>query len=930
MSVESLDNCTFWFHVPVPVDTVVHFSSLAQACLYQINFTVVLRYAGRDDVLRLSSTCVNVSLTASTAPPLPATPSPPSRIDDFRNGSLLIHLTSDQQRRRRRRDAEVMSSRLIVVEYTDVVTRTTLSQLVTLGLTDTYDQRAAGSVDPLVSYVEATRRKQSFYVTGEVDLNVTQFMIGDPYPAYVNPPIDLSRPCRIYVVHQNSLDGIHRRAVSEYVVVRGVGAAATGLLPWWVWLLIFVAVLVLVAVVILAIVLCWKTWRCRSKARRMAYTDVKVRGTTDDAGKRRSSPSDVGALAVSYLDSVVDDRRQRRVRVSSGRAGFDSYSDADGEWSFAEPRPMYDADTTLRRRSRCIPTTELRQYCERRLWADRGRTLADEFSLLPDGFTGPVSTAIRASNAPANRTQDCVPYDHNRVRLSSGRYVNASVVRTIGRRRFIVTQFPTVETLAQFWEMVWERNVDVIVALTALDEPDCEPYWPAELNRAATWTDGISVELAGVGVLAHFVVRELLLERSGELGRRRIAHWQYTWWCDSSGGGAGDREMSIPCHPVDFVDFVRRVRDDDDYADAGRVLVHCGSGGGRSGLYLAVDALLDQGTSTGVVDVVKCVSLLRTERCSLVHSLSQYNFVYQCLCEQFDHPRTRFSAQNFVAQPRPDVFDLVFMPSYFDRVRPGVSPAVKRRTRSPFSVCVDDAALRPSDEGNSGCTSDVDDKPAVTFDGFVQRSAFVVSRCPRPLDADEFWDVVTESAVSSIVSLGVVASLPGHELLFPQRPGASIRTHRHLVECKSVERSSESVYVTAELELSTCVGGLVLHESRRSIKLFELVSWPGDCSLPPVSALIQFTTLVRCRQRRGTCPLLVFGTSEPAGDGRRHRSRAAVFVALWRLMEQAELDAVVDVFAATRLTCLMLPSALINQVALPCTVLIVLCMINIK
>jgi len=131
---------------------------------------------------------------------------------------------------------------------------------------------------------------------------------------------------------------------------------------------------------------------------------------------------------------------------------------------------------------------------------------------------------------------------------------------------------------------------------------------------------------------------------------------------------------------------------------------------------------------------------------------------------------------------------------------------------------------------------------------------------------------------------------------------------------RSVEKSAGCVYVVVELDVSVCEGVRVLPESRRSVRMFELVSWPHDRRVPPVNELLQFTSVVRCHHRRHpAAPLLVFGTAEPA-VGRRDRSRAAVFTALWQLMEQAELDAVVDVFAAVRLTCLLLPSALINEV----------------
>jgi len=806
-------------------------------------------------------------MTVSTAPEMPAVPSPPSRIYNYRNGSLLVGLSVS----RSRRSVEVASSRLVVVEYTDPAIGPQLSHLADLGLIHTYDRRAANTADALVDYDEAMTQNRSFYVAGEVGLNATEFMVGDP-SLYSNPVVNLFRPICIYVVQQNSLDGIQRRAVSEGIVVGGGGAAAmVPLIGWWVWLFLVLALIVLAAVVLLGVLWFWRWWRRRRGGSEKRCQRLKVYTAPS------TSPGAVSPLAASYLDTLAKDRR--RGRFSTRRAAdLDACSDTVGDWSFAEPRPAYDsAGTPRRRRSRCVPVTELRSYFERRLSPDNWRALNDEFSLLPDGFTASVGVATRPANMPHNRTPDCVAYDHNRAQLASGLYINASVVHTIGRRQFVVTQFPTAETLVRFWQLVWERNIDVIVALVGVDEPDCEPYWPAELNQPATAVGGgFSVELVGVGVLAHFVLRELMLERHGEIGRRRVAHWQYTWWC---------ADMSVACHPADFVEFIHRVREDDDYHDSGGVLVHCRSGGGRSGVYMAVDALLDQGTNTGVVDVVKCVSVLRTHRCGLVRSLEQYRFIYQCLCEQFDHPQTRFLAHNMPSQPRPGEFQLVFMPSYFDAVRSG----------DPLSTSA-----------------------AVAFDSFIHRSAFLVSQGPQPLDAEGFWHVFTESGVSCVVSLGSLANIPGHELVVPRQAGSSISTYRYVVECKAVEKSFDSVYVTATLEVSAADGGRASTHTGRSVKLLELVSWPSAHSVPPGNALLRFTSLARCTQRRGTGPLLVFGTDDQsAGCRRQDRSRAAVFTALWRLMEQAELDAVVDVFSATRLACIQLPSALINEVCSP-------------
>ena len=85
-----------------------------------------------------------------------------------------------------------------------------------------------------------------------------------------------------------------------------------------------------------------------------------------------------------------------------------------------------------------------------------------------------------------NRYNNIFPYDHTRVRLqgvSKGDcdYVNASHVKAdYSNRHYIATQAPIPSTFNDFWRVVWEQDVRVIVMLTAEAEGGqvkSHPYW---------------------------------------------------------------------------------------------------------------------------------------------------------------------------------------------------------------------------------------------------------------------------------------------------------------------------------------------------------------------------------------------------------------------------------------------------------------------
>ncbi|KAJ2977705.1 hypothetical protein NUW58_g7727 [Xylaria curta] len=85
-----------------------------------------------------------------------------------------------------------------------------------------------------------------------------------------------------------------------------------------------------------------------------------------------------------------------------------------------------------------------------------------------------------------NRYKDILPFEHARVRLNCGEdgtcdYINASHVQASrSHKRYIAAQGPLPATFGDFWSVVWDQDVRVIVMLTAEEEGGqlkCHSYW---------------------------------------------------------------------------------------------------------------------------------------------------------------------------------------------------------------------------------------------------------------------------------------------------------------------------------------------------------------------------------------------------------------------------------------------------------------------
>ncbi|WWD17075.1 hypothetical protein CI109_101512 [Kwoniella shandongensis] len=268
-------------------------------------------------------------------------------------------------------------------------------------------------------------------------------------------------------------------------------------------------------------------------------------------------------------------------------------------------------------------------------WAGQRQSDADEVKRLGD-WNGerardqedyfPFSITAGVERGTKNRYKNIWPYDFSRVRLESppdqdSDYINASFVQPRGTaRRYIATQGPLDATYRDFWTLVWEQDVRVIVMITKQYEGGlmkCGNYWndqaygPIRLqmvqqtggeDHVQQQTTGFDFGPAAVTPRSSSMnnAKEQNIKRVFELSRtdkpdekpRKIVQIQCIGWPD----------FDVPESPDVLLNLIKEVDSaaDDvapnashDRADQPPVLVHCSAGVGRTGSFIVVDAILD-------------------------------------------------------------------------------------------------------------------------------------------------------------------------------------------------------------------------------------------------------------------------------------------------------------------------------------------------
>ncbi|XP_010221947.1 PREDICTED: tyrosine-protein phosphatase non-receptor type 9 [Tinamus guttatus] len=208
---------------------------------------------------------------------------------------------------------------------------------------------------------------------------------------------------------------------------------------------------------------------------------------------------------------------------------------------------------------------------------------------------GTFVCSLAPHNQEKNRYGDVPCLDQTRVKLAKPYsrpeltdYINASFMDGYKQRNaYIGTQGPLENTYGDFWRMVWEQNVLVIVMTTRLEEGGrrkCGQYWPLEKDFQVRY-GALTITNLGVENLNHYKKTVLELHSSESRERRLVSHFQYLSWPD----------YGVPSSAATLIDFLGAVKQQQRVAASALgprfkghpggppVVVHCSAGIGRTG-----------------------------------------------------------------------------------------------------------------------------------------------------------------------------------------------------------------------------------------------------------------------------------------------------------------------------------------------------------
>ncbi|GMS96798.1 hypothetical protein PENTCL1PPCAC_18973 [Pristionchus entomophagus] len=289
-----------------------------------------------------------------------------------------------------------------------------------------------------------------------------------------------------------------------------------------------------------------------------------------------------------------------------------------------------------------------------------------------------ANIAVHPNHYIRNRYRDILPYDKNRVCIATSPaenaegYVNASSVSLPqGLTTFIAAQAPLPQTLDDFWQMVDEQGVKLVVMLCKLVEMSkvkCERYWPEAVGATEVYGNyEITLDKEERFDDDEYLLRTLKMRNVSGGTERTVHQLHYKEWPDHGCPTGSSQLLNMVDRMAELAGSLTLPSATTDAAAAAAatttaatanasspggassssssngngspaaerppVLVHCSAGVGRTGTIILINHIRELILQKLCIDVnlLAMVVALREQRSSMVQTQDQFQFVHRCV-----------------------------------------------------------------------------------------------------------------------------------------------------------------------------------------------------------------------------------------------------------------------------------------------------------
>ena len=251
-----------------------------------------------------------------------------------------------------------------------------------------------------------------------------------------------------------------------------------------------------------------------------------------------------------------------------------------------------------------------------------------------------------SNSSNLNRHNDILPYKYNIVKINDSEiniddyinasYINGPFISTTDKNMFIATQGPLKNTVYNFWEMICNKKINLIIMLTKSTEDGknkSEIYWPENSNDLIINKNDNQIIISLIEssvIIQDSLIKRILKFNDNKNNNLIITQYQFISWPDHH----------VPIEDENTYKIIEILINNinNNYIENNfniPILIHCSAGVGRTGTFIALYNIirclkkLKEIGEKPFLNVFNVVRKLREERYSMVTDKQQYKFIYK-------------------------------------------------------------------------------------------------------------------------------------------------------------------------------------------------------------------------------------------------------------------------------------------------------------
>ncbi len=262
-----------------------------------------------------------------------------------------------------------------------------------------------------------------------------------------------------------------------------------------------------------------------------------------------------------------------------------------------------------------------------------------------------------------NRYQDLLPYDQTRVclqnntnnnnnnnnKLNSDDYINATLIGQLNSAaaefaadhhnpHFIITQAPLQNEIYNFWLMIMEQQIELIVCLCRDSElNNSQHYWPLDKQTALN-INSLKISLLSFKQTSHSIQRICSVKNSNDNQTRTCVLLQY----NQNNLISATTPEQMPENIASFLKFIKECEHfyrKEQRMPTHPILVHCLNGVSRSAVFILlynmiqiIDLNCDANLSINLSDLlIRFIKQMRSKRKYMIQSVYHLKYSYDAI-----------------------------------------------------------------------------------------------------------------------------------------------------------------------------------------------------------------------------------------------------------------------------------------------------------